>query len=176
MDNPLQKLGSDTQSIRQCIICADSRLISDNRYKALLGLIEPFGIKKCLKCGLRWLSPRPTEKGYSELYKYETYFEGHRAVESYSTLAKKRKNYFIKRLCRIEKMFAMPSTLKILDIGAATVSPPGRVALSTQEPSKHRSPGLQVTPEHASSMQKPSGPHTLSSAQPNSSSRSRGPM
>jgi 2-polyprenyl-3-methyl-5-hydroxy-6-metoxy-1,4-benzoquinol methylase len=120
MDNPLQKLGSDTQSIRQCIICADSRLISDNRYKALLGLIEPFGIKKCLKCGLRWLSPRPTEKGYSELYKYETYFEGHRAVESYSTLAKKRKNYFIKRLCRIEKMFAMPSTLKILDIGAAT--------------------------------------------------------
>lgn len=120
MGSSLLNLGSDTETIRRCIICADSKLISDNRYKTLLGLIEPYGVKKCSNCGLRWVSPRPTEKGYSELYKFETYFEGRQAVESYSALAIERRNYFIKRLYRIEKIVAMPSSLKILDIGAAT--------------------------------------------------------
>jgi len=113
-------LGSETETIGQCIICADSKIFCDKRFKALLGLIHPYGVKKCSKCGLRWLSPRPTEKGYCELYKFETYFEGQNAVESYATLAIKRRNYFIKRLCRIEKIAAMPFSLKILDIGAAT--------------------------------------------------------
>jgi len=120
MNSSLLNLGSETETIRRCIICAGGKTISDNRFKELLGLIHPYGVKRCSNCGLRWVSPRPTEKGYSELYKFETYFEGNQAVESYSTLAKERRNYFIKRLYRIEKIFAMPSSLKILDIGAAT--------------------------------------------------------
>jgi SAM-dependent methyltransferase len=120
MDSLLLNIGAETETIRQCIICADSDTFIDNRYKKLLGLIDPYGVKKCSKCGLRWVSPRPTAKGYSELYKFEIYFEGKQAVESYSNLAKKRRNYFIKRLCRIEKIFAPHSPLKILDIGAAT--------------------------------------------------------
>jgi 2-polyprenyl-3-methyl-5-hydroxy-6-metoxy-1,4-benzoquinol methylase len=120
MDSLLLNLGSETETIKRCIICADSNTVVDNRYQKLLGLISPYGIKKCSDCGLRWVSPRPTEKGYSELYKFETYFEGNQAVESYSALAKERRNYFIKRLSRIEKIVATPSSLKILDIGAAT--------------------------------------------------------
>ena len=38
MDSLLLNLGSETETIRRCIICADSDTVVDNRYKKLLGL------------------------------------------------------------------------------------------------------------------------------------------
>jgi SAM-dependent methyltransferase len=91
---------------------------ADPRAAALLGLVPPYGVLACRRCGLRWLSPRPDETGYAALYAYDVYFEG-ASVESYARLAELRRPYFRRRLERIEAA-AGAAPLRLLDVGAAT--------------------------------------------------------
>lgn len=111
----------DTELVPACPICGHSDNERDWEFEALLGLIEPFGVRRCATCGLRWLSPRLTARGYVQLYEYENYFDGPRSVEYYPELARQRRSYFRHRIGRIERSLSPDSTsLRILDVGAAT--------------------------------------------------------
>lgn len=114
------KIDKSVEEINNCLICRGSSIHSDKKFGAYLGLIEPYDIKICGNCGLRWLSPRPTEAGYADLYSYENYFDGKDAVECYPKLAAARRPYFADRIRRIENLFPRAKKLEVLDIGAAT--------------------------------------------------------
>lgn len=107
-----------TEERPACPLHPRSETVADARAARLLCLVPPYGVLRCRRCGLRWLSPRPTEEGFTALYSYDVYFEGG-AVESYARLAQRRRPYFRRRLERIERL-AGPPPLHLVDIGAAT--------------------------------------------------------
>jgi len=107
------------ENVNDCIICNTRNTAADNLLSGSLGLVKPYEIKKCCTCGLRWLSPRPTQKAYESIYSYESYFEGNNAVESYTKISSDRVYYFSERIKKIEKTLNKKS-LTILDIGSAT--------------------------------------------------------
>lgn len=113
-------INKQTEEVKYCLICNTTNdIISDKVFSSALGLIEPYDIKKCKQCGLRWLSPRPTKESYNSLYSYDNYFEGNNAVESYSILSAGRAYYFLSRIKSIE-LFFKKNKISILDIGSAT--------------------------------------------------------
>lgn len=109
-----------TEMHDECLLCTDAPVTDDARAGQLLGLIPPYQVKLCTACGLRWLSPRPTEQGYEHVYAAENYFSGRNAVESFDDLARIRRPYFRHRVKRIEALSNSQSALRMLDIGAAT--------------------------------------------------------
>ena len=113
-------IDKSVEEVATCIICQDSPVSVDPEFGRHLGLIEPYRIRSCDRCGLRWLSPRPTATGYADLYSYENYFDGSASVEHYPTLAAARRPYFSHRLRRIEKMLPGHDCLALLEIGSAT--------------------------------------------------------
>jgi 2-polyprenyl-3-methyl-5-hydroxy-6-metoxy-1,4-benzoquinol methylase len=111
----------EIESIEICALCNSSSSEIDEIFSKNLGLIDPFKCKKCKKCGLRWLSPRPTQEGYKSIYTMDNYYEGDCAVEKYSSVVQLRKNVFRKRIAEISHYFDKKNQIKtILDIGAAT--------------------------------------------------------
>jgi hypothetical protein len=58
----------ETEVVTHCILCKHRVCESDSWFSKQLRLIAPFDIKKCNLCGLRWLSPRPTQEEYKQLY------------------------------------------------------------------------------------------------------------
>lgn len=113
------KFNLPVESVDKCIICSNSRCRPDLKFARRLGLIPPYGIQRCDRCGLRWLSPRPTAAAYQDLYSRNSYFDGPRAVESYEMLAWRRSRVFKMRVKNIEKHFSS-RPLRIMDVGAAT--------------------------------------------------------
>jgi 2-polyprenyl-3-methyl-5-hydroxy-6-metoxy-1,4-benzoquinol methylase len=114
------KIDTSVEIVDHCILCPDGEIRSDPAFSALLGLVQPYGVKRCDRCGLRWLSPRPTARGYTDLYSYEHYFNGPEVVESYSNLARRRRPYFARRIKHIESYYPIGRHLSILDVGAAS--------------------------------------------------------
>lgn len=108
---------SDTSCVKNCVVCGQPSEERDLKFEQLLGLIEPYEIKLCEDCGLRWLSPRPTEEMYAELYSSDDYLN---SVESYEQLAKERAPYFRERIRTIERYMGRSDPLDILELGAAT--------------------------------------------------------
>lgn len=114
------KISRNTETVSHCLICSGTDVFSDSKFNHLLGLVEPYDVKRCCHCGFRWLSPRPTVDANIELYSEENYFDGQNAVEKYSQLAKERAPYFRSRLQKIESYFKSNRQLDILEIGSAT--------------------------------------------------------
>lgn len=85
-------------------------------------MIDPFSCKRCSCCGLRWLSPRPTQDGYQLIYTMDNYFgDGELSPEKFSSLEKNRKLLFRDRLKKISGYCSTTHRQKtILDVGAAT--------------------------------------------------------
>lgn len=109
------------ETIPSCLLCPESRGEEDVRFAGLLALPSPFGVLRCPGCGLRWLSPRPTQLAYERVYSDEFYFGGGgTAVDAYTDLARSRRPYFRDRLARIEGMLGLNRPLQVLEIGAAT--------------------------------------------------------
>ena len=113
-------IGQDTETVNNCILCHDSDIAPDDRFRYHLGLVEPYGVMRCTRCNLRWLSPRPTQQAYQTLYSYNNYFEGDNVVESYSQLARQRLHYFEHRIKKIENRMPHKRKLSVLDVGSAT--------------------------------------------------------
>lgn len=116
-ESPLANLPLEERST--CPICQSPYSGSDRFFRSQLGLIDPYDIKYCGRCDVRWLSPRPTSAGYEVVYSRENYFSGDRAVEQYADLAALRRLYFRARIIRIEAILCR-RPLSILDVGAAT--------------------------------------------------------
>jgi 2-polyprenyl-3-methyl-5-hydroxy-6-metoxy-1,4-benzoquinol methylase len=114
------KIDTNIETVDHCILCRDGKIRSDPTFSRLLGLVQPYDVKRCVKCGLRWVSPRPTARGYADLYSYEQYFDGPDAVECYPDLACRRRGYFVSRIKYIESRYSYQKSLSILDVGAAT--------------------------------------------------------
>lgn len=115
---PMQ-LNDSVESVPKCVLCDGIDGIPDRRFARLLGLVAPYGVKRCPGCGLRWLSPRPTREAYIDLYSDDHYFGEGDVVERYTELARQRTSYFRERIARIECMLS-GRKLAILDVGAAT--------------------------------------------------------
>jgi 2-polyprenyl-3-methyl-5-hydroxy-6-metoxy-1,4-benzoquinol methylase len=109
------------ESVECCALCDSTSYKADTLFSQKLGLIAPFECKKCTQCGLRWLSPRPTQNGYEQIYTMDNYFGGEHSEENYSTVVKIRKVLFRKRLKEMSRYFTNANRPKtLLDIGAAT--------------------------------------------------------
>lgn len=67
-----QQTGGVIELVHQCACCGAEGANDDLSARAL-GLMPPFGIKKCPGCRLRWQSPRPTASDLTALYS-ESYF------------------------------------------------------------------------------------------------------
>lgn len=113
---------STIETVDFCILCDLSYSVEiDFDFSIRLGLIDPFECKKCSNCGLRWLSPRPTQEGYKLIYTMDNYFGGEYSQESFLILEKRRAKLFRDRLKRISRLFKESQSEKtLLDIGAAT--------------------------------------------------------
>ncbi len=107
------------ESVGHCLLCGDSRVHRDARFERLLGLCEPYGVLRCTRCGLAWLSPRPTAEGYRRIYTGQDYFGGAGACEDYTALVRERRAHFRARLIRIERAMGRPGPLDVFEIGAA---------------------------------------------------------
>lgn len=114
-------MSDEVEVVEACALCGPVDTVVDERFGRYLGLIPPYAVRRCTRCGLRWLSPRPTAAAYERLYEYESYFSGPGAVEQYRELANARLPHFRARIERIERHFPSEGGgLAILDIGAAT--------------------------------------------------------
>lgn len=113
---------SDAETIGQCALCGDVHPVNDSRFQRLLGLSgQPYSVVRCSSCGLRWLSPRPTQKIYRELYTDENYFGGSNSVEHYQDdLVPHLSHYFEARVHEISRILPPESKPLLLDVGAAT--------------------------------------------------------
>ncbi len=112
-------INKDTESINICENCQNNNTVNDKRYSTFLGLVKPYEVKKCTKCSLRWLSPRPTQQAYKELYSAENYFSASTGHKDYDISLERRNNQFDKRLTKIREYFCKNSTIELLDVGAA---------------------------------------------------------
>ena len=108
------------ETIERCCLCNHSETSYDKKYASYLGLREPYNCKVCLKCGLRWLSPRPKDKLYKEIYTNKYYFSGECVTEDYEEVVRKRKFKYINRIYKIKKYYSNKKKIRLLDIGAAT--------------------------------------------------------
>ena len=108
------------ENLPECIICrSDEHAAVDSWASKYLGLIPPYAVKRCGKCGLKWLSPRPTTQEYADMYKGDQYFSSNMVPEVYEEVVKKRIQYYEKRCEKIIRIEGI-SSCKLLDIGAAT--------------------------------------------------------
>lgn len=108
-------LAARTEDVPKCAICAAGG-VRDERWSRLLCLPSPFGVLRCTRCTLRWLSPRPTAKGYDLLYSDRHYFMAS-DLPGYAGFAAQRRSLFRSRMRRLKRTGAIQS---ILDFGAAT--------------------------------------------------------
>ncbi|MGR0479912.1 MAG: methyltransferase domain-containing protein [Candidatus Electronema sp. V4] len=122
----MKKIGwqynGEVEVVDYCILCESNHSTEvDSNFSNRLGLIDPFKCRKCSTCGLRWLSPRPTQEGYKLIYTMDNYFGGEYSQESFSILEKSRAKLFRDRLKRTSRLFNEYQGGKtLLDIGAAT--------------------------------------------------------
>lgn len=107
------------ETVHDCLLHPDAEVTAAPRLAARLALRPPYDTRRCTRCGLHWLSPRPTADGYDALYSYDVYFEGPETVESYARVAALRRWSFHRRLIRLEGHLDR-GRLRILDVGAAT--------------------------------------------------------
>jgi 2-polyprenyl-3-methyl-5-hydroxy-6-metoxy-1,4-benzoquinol methylase len=105
-----------TERVDNCVLC-EAPGVNDPRWAWLLALPEPYGVKRCPTCSLRWLSPRPGAVGLSILYSAEHYFHGGEGT-GYSTFVAERSEHFRGRLREVAGL-AGPNA-RVLDYGAAT--------------------------------------------------------
>jgi SAM-dependent methyltransferase len=118
-DHPLSLLA--VERVASCLLCSGQQGREDARFAQLLALPRPFGVLRCPQCGLRWLSPRPTQDAYLQVYSDAFYFGGgDGAVDEYADLALARRPYFRDRLERMERTLSAGRPLRLLEIGAAT--------------------------------------------------------
>ena len=103
------------QSVRECVVCGQSRTVRDDRWAELLALPSRYGVQRCAQCGLRWLSPRPDEPGLEIIYSGEHYFHSG-GVTDYGQYADQRRARFAERAALLGEMGART----VLDYGAAT--------------------------------------------------------
>lgn len=110
------------ETVRDCLLCGGVAGQHDDRWYGYLGLVEPYDILRCPRCGLRWLSPRPGAEGYRKLYSSDMYFGGEGASPAdYQEEAKNRVDYWRARVRTAVAMLGSnrPAT-SFLDYGAAT--------------------------------------------------------
>ncbi len=110
-------ISKEIEELDSCVICYGKSNSRDAKFEKMLGLVSPYKVQVCRECSLRWLSPRPSQEAYVQLYENENYLS---SVETYSTLAAERSPYFRERVKKIESHFESDIHLKILDFGAAT--------------------------------------------------------
>lgn len=118
--------------VSRCVVCQTEAIAIDPRATFNLNLPEPYKVVRCLRCGLRWLSPRPSQAEYQELYE-TSYLSGPDDSHCQSVLARlfpmpsesyesgtlpRRRQWYHVRLQRIHKL--RPAAVTILDIGAAS--------------------------------------------------------
>ena len=110
----------EIETVLCCVGCGARESFVDKKFGSKLCLKTPFACRKCRNCGLRWLSPRPTENAYHKIYDYENYFGGSDAEEDYDSVVASRKPVYIDRLKKIKSRLNWNSSVRLLDIGAAT--------------------------------------------------------
>lgn len=110
----------DQESVPSCLLCGELASEYDVRWKDYLALPAPYAVARCRACDLRWLDPRPSPAGYRILYSDENYFGGSGASPiDYLKVVEARRDYFERRLRRIERDRGATKGLAILDYGAA---------------------------------------------------------
>lgn len=110
------------ETVRDCLLCSGVAGQHDDRWYRYLGLVEPYDILRCPRCGLRWLSPRPDAEGYRKLYSGDMYFGGEGASPAdYQDEAKNRVDYWRARVrTAVAMLGSNRPTTSFLDYGAAT--------------------------------------------------------
>lgn len=150
------------ETVRNCVLCGEVAGQHDERWYRYLGLVKPYDILRCPRCGLRWLSPRPDAEGYRKLYSSDMYFGGEGAPpEDYQSVAKERIRYWRSRVRNIVSRLdpnCLPATF--LDYGAATGE---FVKVATEE--GHACIGMELSADARATAQVRNGVSLLSTDQ-----------
>lgn len=114
-----------TEEVPACVLHPATAGVGDPEVARKLALPAAYGVLACPRCGLRWLSPRPTAEGYETVYSHEAYFADRVGMEPYRDVVRRRLWGFRHRLRRLERRLGEDgsgdgSGLRILDVGAAT--------------------------------------------------------
>lgn len=107
--------GTPVETVDDCLLCGDSAVAWDPRWDGLLALVPPYRTRRCRRCGLRWLSPRPGPEACQIIYGDDHYFHSG-VVAAYSQYAEERASHFRRRA----EGLARDGIRTLLDYGAAT--------------------------------------------------------
>jgi 2-polyprenyl-3-methyl-5-hydroxy-6-metoxy-1,4-benzoquinol methylase len=97
-----------------CNLCGSLDTKRLKSHSKMFRLPEGFHIVSCKKCGLRYLSPRPTPEEYAAHYAGAPHY----SPDSYQDRIKGRTSFYEERLNEFEAMGLKPGT--ILEVGCAT--------------------------------------------------------
>lgn len=107
--------GMPVEAVDGCLLCANAGVAADPRWDRLLALVPPYVTRRCCRCGLRWLSPRPGAEARLVIYGNDHYFHSG-VVADYSQFAEERSSHFRLRA----EALARAGVRTLLDYGAAT--------------------------------------------------------
>lgn len=107
--------GTSTETVPSCILGCNGEVRRDMQWEEWLGLCPPYEVKRCMVCGIRWLSPRPDNPALQIIYSSRHYFHSG-GVTDYLQYAEQRSGHFRKRIARLQSL----GIRSVLDYGAAT--------------------------------------------------------
>ena len=81
-----------------CNLCAAAEGTSQPKVARFLSIPEPFGICRCRRCGLVYLSPRPTVRELGAIYTTHPYYSAKNA-----TRGEPRRPFYASRMSRLER-------------------------------------------------------------------------
>jgi 2-polyprenyl-3-methyl-5-hydroxy-6-metoxy-1,4-benzoquinol methylase len=89
-----------------CGLCGSPDAAVERRKSQLTALPEPYQVKRCLRCGFEYLSPRPTGDELVALYAVDPYWQGPRMA-----LRPLRRRFDAARFARLERWSGGPKSL-----------------------------------------------------------------
>lgn len=102
------------ESISACNLCGHNQVVVQPQKARFLGLPAGLGIVTCLRCGLTFMSPRPTQAEYARYYNDEPVYSS----DAYSARAESRTEFYLRRIPQLEA--ALGRKGKLLEIGCGT--------------------------------------------------------
>ena len=121
-----------------CNLCGFDDVKKKPFHSKMLRLPQGFHVVSCRKCGLRYLSPRPTAEEYIEHYSVVSHYQ----PESYLSRMSRQISFFNRRLDEIEALGLNPGA--ILEVGCAA-----GIFLHTANMRGWKPIGLEISPSLA---------------------------
>jgi len=92
-----------------CNLCGSAERLPKPKIARLLDIREPFGVCRCSRCGLVYLTPRPTVAEYATMYATHPYYSAANAMRGAP-----RRGFYALRMERLERWRPQRGTMLVI--------------------------------------------------------------